>query len=226
MLLVDVLILLALGVGAVTGFARGFFRQTVQSIGGILVVVLAFIFRRSCAAFLLKIFPAFKFGGIFRGISSLNILVYEIIAFVLLLVIFGIAVRIILSVAVFIEKIFNSTVILALPSKVLGAIMGVVEAYFIVFIVLFVLTLPVFNFKWVNQSKYKDTILTGTPILSGLAQTTVNSFGSIYALKDDLLNEADRLKLDQKILKILIDNRIISQEKADELFEEGKLDAR
>jgi hypothetical protein len=32
--------------------------------------------------------------------------------------------------------------------------------------------------------------------------------------------------LDQKVLKVLIDNNLISNDKADELYEEGKLNAR
>lgn len=224
--IIDVLILLGLGLGAVTGFARGFLRQTVQSLGGILVVILAFIFRGAVSSFLMRIFPSINIGGDFSGISSMNILVYDIIAFVILLVIFGIALRLVMTVATFIERIFNATIILAIPSKILGAIMGLVEAYVIIFIILFILTLPVFNFKFINQSKYKNTILEGTPIMSALASKTVNSFNDIYALKDDFVNEVDRLELDEKVLKILIDNKIITDKRAEELYNEGKIKAK
>jgi uncharacterized membrane protein required for colicin V production len=147
-----------LGLGAVVGFARGFLRQTVKSIGGILVVILAFIFKGPFALFLIKTLPTFNFKGIFNGITSMNILVYEVIAFVILLIVFGIIVRILFSIASFIENILNATILLAIPSKILGAIMGLAEAYLIIFVILFVLTLPVFNIGLINQSKYKDKI--------------------------------------------------------------------
>jgi len=226
MQIVDVVILLMLGLGAAVGFARGFLRQTVQSLGGILVIIFAFIFRGPVAAFLFDIFPSINFGGIFNGISSLNILVYEVVAFIILLIIFSIILRIAITLATFIEKFLNATIILAIPSKILGALMGLIEAYVIIFIILFILTLPVFNFTLINESKYKDKILEGTPIVSALAKKTVNSFDDIYALRDDLANSADRLKLDQKVLKILIDNKIISVERANQLYEEGKLNTK
>ena len=226
MQVVDVIILLMLGMGAVVGFKRGFLRQSVQSIGGILTVVLAFIFRGPLAAFLFQMFPAFNFKGIFDGISSLNILVYEVIAFMILLMIFGLIFRIVLAVATFIEKFLNATIILAIPSKILGAAMGLLEAYLMVFIVLFILTLPVFNLSLINQSKYKDKILAGTPVVSSLAKKTINSFDDIYALKDEFAKNTDRLQLDEKVLKILIDNKIISADRAAKLYEEGKLNTK
>jgi uncharacterized membrane protein required for colicin V production len=224
--IVDVIILLMLGMGACVGFARGFLRQTVQSIGGILTVVCAFIFREPLAMFLIKIFPAVNFKGMFNGITSINILFYEIIAFAVLLIVFSIIVRILFKLATFIEHILNATVILAIPSKILGALMGLVEAYLVVFIILFILTLPIFNIGIVNQSKYKDKILEGTPIVSTLAAKTVASFNDIYALKDDLTKGVDRLKLDQKVLKILIDNKVISVDSANDLYEEGKINTK
>ena len=43
--IVDTIILLGLFLGAVTGFVRGFFKQTVIFLGTILVVVLAFLIK-------------------------------------------------------------------------------------------------------------------------------------------------------------------------------------
>ncbi|HHT38323.1 MAG TPA: CvpA family protein [Mollicutes bacterium] len=212
--------------GAAVGFARGFLRQTVKSIGGILVIVFSFIFRGPVALFLIKILPTFNFKGIFNGISSLNILVYEVIAFIILLMLFGIVMKFLFALATFIERILNATIFLAIPSKILGAILGLAEAYLIVFVILFILTLPVFNIRIINESKYKDKILEGTPIVSKLAKKTIESFDDIYALKDELSKGADRLQLDKKILKILIDNNIISSERADELYEKGKINTR
>jgi uncharacterized membrane protein required for colicin V production len=224
--LVDTIIILILAMGAAVGFARGFLRQTIKSVGGIFTVVCAFIFREPLAMLLIKIFPAVNFKGIFNGITSINILFYEVIAFIILLFIFGIIVRILFSIASFIERILNATVILAIPSKILGAIMGLVEAYLFVFIILFILTLPVFNIDLINKSKYKDKILEGTPIVSTLASKTVESFDDIYALKDDLAKGVDRLELDKKVLKVLIDNKIVSKSQADKLYEEGKINAK
>lgn len=226
MQIVDIIIILILGLGAATGFARGFIKQTVQSLGWIVVLIFAFLFKSNLAAILYKIFPSFKFGGLFEGISSLNILVYEVIAFIILLFIFGIIFRIILMFASFIEGFLKATFVLAIPSKILGALLGLVEAYIIIFVVLYILTLPVFNIDMIQKSKFKDKILESTPIMSKLIEKSTESFKEIYALKDSLINESDRLKLDKMVLEILIDNKIITVDKAKELYEEGKLNIK
>ncbi|MFA5407598.1 MAG: hypothetical protein WC343_02380, partial [Bacilli bacterium] len=64
------------------------------------------------------------------------------------------------------------------------------------------------------------------PIVSALAKKTLASFDDVYALKDDFTAMTDRLQLDQKVLKILIDNKIISEKRATELYEEGKINAQ
>lgn len=221
--IIDIAIILILILGAVIGFKRGFFKQTVQSIGGILVVIFALIFTKSLAELLIRILPAFNFKGLFDGISSMNILVYYVIAFLLLLLLFGIIFRLLLMLANFIEKFLKATILLAIPSKILGAIMGLIEYYLIVFVLLYIFTLPLFNISIINESKYKDKILEGTPIVSTLAGKAVSSFKDIYALRDELASSKDRLKLDEKILKILIDNKIITEEKAKKLYSEGKI---
>lgn len=221
--IIDIAIILILILGAVIGFKRGIFKQTVQSIGGILAVICAFVFTKPLAELLINILPAFNFKGIFDGISSMNILVYYVIAFLLLLLLFGILFRLLLMLANFIEKFLKATILLAIPSKILGAIMGLIEYYLIIFVILYIFTLPVLNISIINESKFKDRILEGTPIVSSLASKAVNSFKDIYALKDELASSKDRLKLDEKILKILIDNKIITEEKAKKLYSEGKI---
>ena len=78
--IVDTIILLGLFLGAVTGFVRGFFKQTVIFLGTILVVVLAFLIKNPLSTIMYQNLPFFKFGGL----TALNILVYEVIFFYLM----------------------------------------------------------------------------------------------------------------------------------------------
>ena len=74
--IVDTIILLGLFLGAVTGFVRGFFKQTVIFLGTILVVVLAFLIKNPLSTIMYQNLPFFKFGGIYAGVTSLNIILY------------------------------------------------------------------------------------------------------------------------------------------------------
>ena len=70
--IVDIIIIVVIILGALTGFIRGFFKETVMFLGTILVVVLAFILKNPLSVILYENLPFFGFGGI----TSLNILLY------------------------------------------------------------------------------------------------------------------------------------------------------
>jgi len=221
--LVDVIIILVIGLGAVLGFKRGVFKQAVESLGGLVALILSLIFMRPLAMFLMDIGPTFNFRGMLSGISSINVLAYNFIAFLILIIIFSILLRILLIVADAIERVLKATILLAIPSKILGAILGMFEHYLLVFILLFILTLPIFNFRIINEAGLTSRILGGTPIVSSVASATIDTFNDVYAMSEELSNDSNRIKLDEKVLKIMIDNNLISQEKAKDLYEKGKI---
>lgn len=221
--LVDVIIILVIGLGAVLGFKRGVFKQAVESLGGLAALILSLIFMRPLAMFLIDIGPTFNFRGMLSGISSINVLAYNFIAFLILIIIFSILLRILLIVADAIERVLKATILLAIPSKILGAILGMFEHYLLVFILLFILTLPIFNFRIINEAGLTSRILGGTPIVSSVASATIDTFNDVYDMSEELSNDSNRIKLDEKVLKIMISNNLISQEKAEELYEKGKI---
>jgi uncharacterized membrane protein required for colicin V production len=217
--LVDVIILLSLALGAVIGFKRGFFKQTVMFLGIILVFYLAFKLKGPVSVFLYDNFPFFDF----QGLTSLNILLYEGIAFIVVLIILYIVLKILIAVSGIVEKILDFTIILAIPSKILGLIMGVLESYVIIYLVLFVLSFPVFNIKMIEESSYKDAILNNTPLLSSITSKTTKLFHDIFEIKDEKIEDDEADGVDKKIFDIIVNSGIIATDKLNELVESGKL---
>jgi uncharacterized membrane protein required for colicin V production len=223
MQIIDIIILVILGLGAIAGFKRGFFRQTVSSVGAILVIVFAFMLKNPVSIFMYEKLPFFNFDGVFAGVSSLNILLYEIIAFVVVASILFVILKVILGLTNIIEKILDFTILLDLPFKFLGAFMGIVEAYILIFMGLYVLTLPVFNWNFVNESKWKNRMLENTPVLSKLADDTVVVFNEIYALKDEFIGTTDSDKLNREVLDVLLKHKIVTVESVEKLYDTNKL---
>lgn len=221
--IVDVIILLLLASGAVIGFKRGFVKQTVISAGAIAIIILAFMFKNPISIFLYERLPFFNFDGIFAGVTSLNILLYEIIAFFIAAGIFTIIFRLLVGITHFIEKILEFTIFLGIPSKIMGAIMGVVEAYIWIFIVLYILSLPFININLLEESKYKNRILTETPLLSSYADKTVDAFIEIYNLKDKFKDATDSNELNKKVLDVMLKHKIVTVESIERLYASGKL---
>lgn len=224
--IVDAIIILIILLGGVVGFKRGFTKQLVRAVGFILVVILAFKFKNSVSIFLYQNLPFFNFGGVFAGVSVLNILIYELIAFLAVLAILIVALRMILVVTGLFETILNFTIVLGFISKILGAIVGLIEYFVIVFIGLYILSLPFFNIGIIKESKYKDSILNNTPILSGYIDKSMDLIDEFIELKDKYKDKNTPNEFNNEALDLMLKYKIISVNSAERLIEKKKLSDR
>ena len=78
----DFLIIIFIVLGAFVGAKQGFTKALVSFLGTIIVVVLAYFLKNPVSEFLMSFCPFFSFGGIIKGVTVLNIAVYEVIAFI------------------------------------------------------------------------------------------------------------------------------------------------
>ena len=220
---VDIIILIFLALGALVGFKRGFTRQLVSLVGVFLILILSFLFKNPVSVFLYNNLPFFNFGGIFKDITVLNILVYEVIAFFAVFFILTIVFKLLLGITKIFEKLLNATIILGIPSKILGALLGVVQNYIYAFIIIYILSLPVFNITIVNHSNIANTILNKTPILNNICDETLDVFNEVVELKNEYKTTTNVEVFNQKVLNIMIDKNIITKENAQELIKREKI---
>ncbi|MBQ1812338.1 MAG: CvpA family protein [Bacilli bacterium] len=218
--IIDIIIIVALILGAITGFIRGFFKQTVMFVGIFIVVILSFILKNPLSLILYKNLPFFKFGGL----TSLNILMYEILAFIICLVVFTLVLGIIIKLTGIIENILKATVILALPSKLLGMVVGVIQSIVILYVVLFILSLPVFKVPYINESQGANMILTKTPIVSAITNDAVKTFNEIYEFTTNDVDFRDVKNTNTKIVEIMLKNKVVTTENIKILSDSGKIE--
>ena len=220
---VDSIIILIIFLGYFIGRKRGFLPQLVSVVGFFLIIVGAFLLKNPVSQFLYEKLPFFSFMGVFKGVTVLNIALYEVIAFTIVMGILYVIFRVILSVSKLFEKIFTMIPILELPSKLLGGILGIIENYVVVFMMLYILTLPFFNFSVINDSKLRITILTKTPVLSGLLDNTLEASNEIYDLKDKYSKAFDAKEFNLEALDVLLKYDITTVENVDKLIELKKI---
>ncbi|MGE5455711.1 MAG: CvpA family protein [Ignavibacteriales bacterium] len=192
--IIDIGIIGILAFGAIIGLKRGFTTQLLSFVGFIIVVILAFMFKNPVSSFLYEYLPFFRFEGLFKGVTVLNIALYEVVAFFILFALLMIALKLLLSVTRIFEKVLKMTIILGIPSKILGAIVGVLEYYIIVFMLLYMTTLPFFNWDIVKESKLRPYILEKTPFLSEYTEKplmVMNEFSKLMELYKDSSNPDD-----------------------------------
>lgn len=223
MSVVDIGIIVIILFGAVLGFKRGFTKSVVKAVGFIVAVVLAFLLKNGLANFFYNNLPFFNFDGIFKGMTVLNIALYEIIAFLVLLTIFIVILKVVTIVTSLFEKILAATVILSIPSKIAGAFVGLLQNYIIVFIILYITAIPIFNVGILEESNLRNTILNNTPILNNFATDTTKVMEEFVELKEkyNTSTSSDEFNLDT--LDLFLKYKIITVESTDRLISKGKI---
>lgn len=220
-LIIDIGILLLLLMGAIVGFKRGFIKQTVMFLGTILVIVLAYFLKNPVASLFYSIFPFIDFGNSYSVV--LNILMYEVIAFLLVAAILFALLNILIKFTNVFEKILNATIILGIPSKLLGALMGVLQYFVVIFFVLYLLNLPILNLNLTNNTKVGSAILNNTPVLSNMFDKELNAASEIIELNSKYANRNSEA-YNLEALDIMLKNNIISVKSANILLEKDKID--
>lgn len=222
--IVDILIIIFILSFGILGSKRGFFKQTVTTVGSILVFVLAYYFKDGVANFLTFNLPFFNFKGEMLGLTSLNIIMYQLIAFLLMVLIFSGILAVIIKITGIFEKILRLTIVLGIPSKLLGFILGLVEGYVITYIILFILMLPILKIDIIDNSSFARPILKSSPVISNIVGTTKDTCLSIYDLVNDYSKDKDKDKFNKEAIRIMLSNNMITKSYVEELINKGKLD--
>ncbi len=218
----DIVILIALVLGALAGFKAGVIKKTADFLGTFIIVILAFFLKNDLSVLMYENLPFLNFGWLIKGVEVLNVLIYEMLAFIIVFLVLLFILKIILKITGLIEKILKATVILSIPSKILGIVVGVIESYVYVFLALVVFTLPIFKLPYIRESNIGNSILNNTPILSGISEEMVDIYGNVYEIvseRDSKTNE----ELNEEVITFLINKKVLTKESAKKLVEKNKI---
>jgi len=222
--MIDSIIILFLIMGAALGFKRGVIQSATMFLGIIIVIIVSYYLKNPLSKFMYTYLPFFEFHGALEGVSVINILIYEAIAFLIIFIILTAILQIAIKATGVIEKILKFTIVLGIPSKMLGALFGLLEQFIYVFVILFLLSRLSFTAEIINQSKLATFMLNKTPIISSIVEDSYASFEEIYSLKDKYKNSENKEEYNKEALDILLKYSIISPESAQKLIENKKLD--
>ena len=221
--IIDILIVLLILLTGVVGLKRGFFKEIIILFGWVFVFILAFYLKDPIANWMSLNLPFFNFFGLFKGMTILNILMYQIIAFALIFSLLMALFGFIISFTGLFEKLLKMTIILAIPSKIGGFIVGLLEGYFLVFIGLFILSQPAFNINMLNEAKLKPIILEGTPIFGNVVKDTYNAVTDIYKLSEVYTVNGDKNFFERDVIDTLLKHDIVTVDYIESLIKVGKV---
>ena len=218
----DIIIILFLLLGAIVGFKNGAIKEGTKFIGFFVIVIISFALKDKLMVVLYENLPFFNFFGFIRGLDAINILFYQLLSFLIIFMALLFVLRVLLVITGLIEWLLKMTVFLSFPSKVLGIVVGIIEYYVYIFIVLYVLSIPIFNLSFIADSKLANDILDKTPILSELVDNTVEVYGDVWEILKGK-NDDNRKEINALVLATLLDNKLITVESAKELVEANKI---
>ena len=219
---VDVIIIALLILGGVAGFKAGVIKKLTDFIGMFVVIILAFYLKNYISVIMYENLPFFNFFGLINGIDALNILLYEVIAFLVIFIALLFVLKVILMLTGLVEKILKATVILSIPSKLLGIVVGVIEMYVYLFLILVIVSLPIFDSSFLKNSKMNNFILNNTPVLSSVSEEIIDIYGDVYNIIDNRKNKTNE-QLNEEILRVLIDKKVVTKESAKKLVDRNKV---
>jgi len=224
MTIIDSIVILVLLCGAVLGFKKGAIKSLVTLIGLIVLVIVSYYLKNPVAGFMYKFLPFFKFGGSFEGLVTLNILLYESIAYFIVFAVLSGILSFLIKVSGILERILKATIILSIPSKIIGAVLGFFEALVLCFIVLFVLIQINGTSALVKESDIALKILDKTPLIGNTVDDTYQAVLEIIDLQNKYQNNNDKDAYNGEILSILLNYNVIDIDEVQYLIDKQKLD--
>lgn len=222
--ILDYIIIGILLIAGLTGFKKGVIGAVVAFVGTLLVIILAFYLKNPISEFMYEHLPFFNVAGSTSGgVNVVSILIYEGLSYLITIVILSFIMGIFIKISGIFSKIVNSSIILTLPSKILGLICGLVEGYIIAFIVIFLISLIAPASTLTNSSKYASGIIDKTPVLSAVVKDTKNCVNEVYGVLDNYENTNNKDNANLESLGILLKYEILTVDSADTLIKKGKI---
>ena len=223
--ILDIVIVLILIMSAIIGFKRGAIKEIVSLVGIIIVFIVAFAFKGVLGNVLCKWLPFFNFAGNLEGVTVLNILLYQLIAFLIIYSLLFSIYMIVMKISGVVQKLVHMTVILWLPSKIIGAVVAFITGYVMVFVVLLALLIPLKDTDIFIESRFANYIVYDTPILAGSADNISSSINEVYTLGEELSKgNISKNEANLETMDILLKYKIVSPKTAKELVVLDKLD--
>lgn len=222
--ILDGVIIILFTLGIWYGTKKGFINGTLSLIGLAFILTFSFLFHTMVADVLLKGMPFLKFRGVYKGITSLNILFYEVVGFLLIFVFLLSILGLVLKITGILQKIIDYSIVLTLPSKTLGVLVGFINSLIVIFIMLFVLLNINSTRHLVHESKIGSFILERTFILSNVTSKYYGATSEINMVIDDCKKSKDDKKIcNANVANVLIKYNIVSKNKVIELIDNKKL---
>ena len=217
--ILDIIIIVLFIIAIVLGFKKGILKELVSFIGTIIIFIISYQLKGIVGNFLCIIFPFY-----IKDLVTVNIMFYQIIAFILTFGILSFLFNLFINLTKTIDNLLDKIKLLNIPLRILGAIISVFKMYLTVFILLLLVMIPFRNTSIVKKSLLTEKIVYETPILSKGSKEVIFVLEEIIILDRDIakgkitINEGNL-----KILDLLLKYNMIDKDTVIDLYNKDKI---
>lgn len=227
--IVDIIILILIIKSGVTGFKKGFFNEILDIIAIVFSVIMAFKYMGLVADLFYQTFPFFNLKILGVSIVSLNIFLYQVLAFVIMALLIYAACNIVITITGLFRKIASLKLSpkFDLLHSIFGAVVGALNGYVLVFVFLIIISPFLNNFAFYRNSSVKNAILYNTPILTKRVDKYTSALKDVTLLADTISNDKKKVKNSNKYnleaLDIMLKYKVVSVETISSLNDRNRL---
>lgn len=223
--LLDFIVILIFVFAFYRGFKKGAISSLVSLVGTLFIFIAAYFLKNPISELLYTYVPFNSFYGVFEGITSFNILLYEAVSYLLCLIILSGILNVVLKLTGIVDKVIKLTLVLTLPSKLLGGLFNTLKWYAIVFVCLFVVAaMPDAN-KYYNDSMLGKKILASTPMLSNITSDMYKAITEVYdiCIKYEDKNADDKTLGDREAIDVMLKYNVVTPKSVRKMVEMKKI---
>lgn len=220
----DIGIILLCAMFFIVGFKNGVIKEVFSLVGTIVIFAISFMFKGVIGNIMCLAFPFFELSGALEGITSFNILLYQILAFMAIFCILLSIYALLMALSDVFQKIVNFTIILIPVSKILGGIVAILKGYIIMFAVFLLLMIPLKNHDVYKESRLVNFMLYKTPVLSDSTSKITSSVEEIYKLTSKVSKkELTSTEANLETIDIMLKYKICDKDIIRQLIRKNKL---
>ena len=216
---ISIIVILVLVSDIIAGYKKGFLENTIKFLRVVISMIIGYLFEGSLSSYLYLNYHFFNLVGV----SSVNILIYEVIAFFVLYIIVSLILKIICDILKLEERLLRLISIIGVPNKIMGAIFGGLKSLIFLYFILS-LFFVVSTFFEIDTGESLGDYIVDIPILKNTFGSVLDSFDQISELALEYEHIQDKSQLNTDAIDILLKYDIISEDNLELLIESGKVD--
>lgn len=222
-LVISLIIILIFISDVSNGYKKGFFQTTIKFITSLIAMILAYFLKTPLSSFLYLNCPFFELDGIFKGVTAINILIYEIISFFVIFIVVVIILIIISDIFKLDEKLVRFIAVIGVPNRIAGALFGALKSILFLYFGLSLLFGVSNFFTDLDLGTSLGNYIVDIPVLKNSFGSVIDSFDQITELAVEYENIQDKEELNNEAIVILLEYEVISEENLELLIESGKI---